>query len=235
MFMANSAGTMTRKNPDGKHPFKKRIDPTQPWLDFLFAKRQGAGLGYAPMRCPYCESSLEPTTPECPACSLTFPRTCALVGALPRLNPVVADTTQSLRLREQKRIRRRIGEMQARFPELVVQVVMHGFPQEHPFTMHAFWLFNAGAFAGEGCRGRHNRALMLAVDPARGEAAVIPGYGLERLLRTEALAHLLELAGPAWEEGRWADGILGVLDGIERLLETAANPLETGGESNGEF
>ena len=37
---------------------------------------------------------------------------------------------------------------------------------------------------------------------------------------------LLVLAGPAWESARWADGLLGVLDGIDQLLESVSLPEE---------
>ncbi len=114
--------------------------------------------------------------------------------------------------------------MQRRFPELSMQVVMHEFPLEHPFSMHVFWLFNAAAFDVHGARGKDNHALLLVIDPARGEAAIIPGYGLEPFLNHEALDHLLELAGPAWEHGLWANGILRVLDGLDQWLETIAKP-----------
>jgi hypothetical protein len=48
------------------------------------------------MHCPFCQTPLKAAAAECPACRLTFPRTSALVGALPRLAPMVADTTRRL-------------------------------------------------------------------------------------------------------------------------------------------
>ncbi len=125
--------------------------------------------------------------------------------------------------------------MQRRFPQLVLQVLMHHFPEEHPFSMHVFWFFNAGNFAGDSRRGKDNHALLVALDPARGEAAIVPGYGLESFLNTEALDHLLELAGPAWENGRWADGIFRVLDGLDQLLESIAVPDDGLVLARGEF
>ncbi len=103
------------------------------------------------------------------------------------------------------------------------------FPQEHPFSMHVFWLFNAAAFDGGSRRGKDNHALLLAIDPARGESAIMPGYGLEPFLNHEALDHLLELAGPSWADGQWAAGILRVLDGLDQWLETIATPHEDAG------
>jgi uncharacterized membrane protein YgcG len=162
---------------------------------------------------------------------LSYPRTGALLGAVPRLAPLVADTTRTLRVTEHARLKRRITAIRRRFPQLALQVAMHRFPVEHPFSMHVFWLFNAADFAGNIHRGKDNHALLLAIDPDRGEAAIMPGYGLEGFLTEEALGHLLELAGPAWQTGRWADGVLRVLDGLELLLETFAIEEEAAGHA----
>lgn len=187
------------------------------------------------MRCPFCQFQLHASAPECPACHLTFPRTHALLGAVPRLNTKVADTTGSLRLADQSKVKTRIMAIERRFPQLVLQVVMHRFPEEHPFPLHVFWLFNAAAFAGEGNRGRDNHALLLAIDPYRGEAAIIPGYGLEPFLAPEAVDQLLQAASPAWAANLWTDGILRLLDGLDQWLETTALPDEPGTAPAGEF
>jgi uncharacterized membrane protein YgcG len=157
------------------------------------------------------------------------------LGAVPRLPLAVADTTETLRTSDHTRIKRRIAVIRRRFPQLVPQVVMHRFPAEHPFSMHVFWLFNAADFAGASQRGRDNHALLLAIDPDRGEAAIMPGYGLEPFLTTAALDHLLEVAGPAWEDERWADGILSVLDRLDLLLETIALPDDRVAPAPGEY
>lgn len=111
---------------------------------------------------------------------------------------------------------------------------MHAFPSEHPFSMHVFWLFNAANFAGHDKRGKENHSLLVALDPFRNVAAIIPGYGLETSLKTKPLDHLLELAGPSWEKRLWADGLLKVLDGLDQLLESIAVP-DDGNHSHGEF
>lgn len=185
------------------------------------------------MQCPFCHNPLEADAYQCPACLLTFPRTSAMVGALPRLTPLVADTTGLLPLTDEPKLKKRIIRIQRRFPQLVLQVVIHAFPAEHPFSMHVFWMFNAANFAGDIRRGKDNHALLVALDPVRCEAAIIPGYGLEEFLPPEALDPLLELAAPAWESGRWAEGIMAVLNGLDPLLESIAIPEETG--ERGEF
>lgn len=185
------------------------------------------------MRCPYCQGPLQAGSPECPACRLSYPRTCTLLGAVPRLAPLVADTTGTLRTADHNRIKRRLERLRRRFPQVAPQVVMHRFPAEHPFSMHVFWLFNAADFAGASHRGRDNHSLMLAIDPLRGESAIIPGYGLEPFLTSDALDRLLVLAGPAWQDRRWSEGILHVLDGLDLLLESIA--VAEDGETAGEF
>lgn len=94
--------------------------------------------------------------------------------------------------------------------------------------MHAFWIFNAGAFAGEGKRGKNNYAVMVVVDPYRMESAIVPGYGLEPLLPREALDHLLEMAGPAFESANWELGFTVLLEGLDQLLDTVTVTDEVG-------
>ena len=125
--------------------------------------------------------------------------------------------------------------MQWRFPELVPQIVMHCFPDAHPFTLHVFWLFNAADFAGASRRGSRNHALLIAIDPGRNEAAIMPGYGLEALLAEESLGRILDAAAPFFRQHRWVDGILQVLDGLDILLESAARPQDAAAVIPGEF
>ncbi len=179
------------------------------------------------MQCPFCQTPLSAAAPECPSCRLTFPRTMPMAGALPRLEPEVADTTGLLTPADREKLRRSIARLQRRFPQLVLQIVIHVFPPEHPFSMHVFAMFNAANFAGGLRRGRDNHALLLALDPVRGEAAIIPGYGLEEFLETAALDPLLHLAAPHWQATRWADGLLGILDALDPLLESIAIPETT--------
>lgn len=148
----------------------------------------------------------------------------ALLGASPRLAGTVSDVAKLMSPGDHDRIRRRILAIRMRFPQLILEVVTYRFPVEHPFSTHVFWLFNASDFAGALRRGRDNHTMMLVLDPGRSEVGIIPGYGLEPFLTDDALGHLLDLAGPAWESQRWADGILGVLNGLDTWLETIAIP-----------
>ena len=109
------------------------------------------------------------------------------------------------------------------------------FPAEHPFAMYAFWLLNAGAFAGEGQRGLKNHSLLILVDPKRNESAIMLGYGLEALVAEEATGNILELAEPAFESGKWETGLQIILEGIDELLASISVEGEGGLERLNEF
>lgn len=186
------------------------------------------------MECPYCRTRLEAGAVECPACRVTFPRASALLGAVPRLVTGVSDEKNLMSAPEIGKVRSAIRLLKDKFPQLMVQIVIHSFPVEHAFGLHAFWLFNAASFSGDTNRGANNHTVLLVVDPKRKESAVVLGYGLEGKVSHEVLDHLQELAGPAWAAGRWADGVLKVLDGLDRLLESIAE-LREFDHSSGEY
>lgn len=146
---------------------------------------------------------------------------------MPRVMPGVSDSTGLLAPGDAAKIKRRTGEFERRFSGLTMQVAVHQFGVEHPFSLHAFWMFNGGSFAGNANRGANNRTVFLAIDPARAESSLAVGYALEPILPRDALDHLLEMAGPFWEAGKWADGIHRVLDGLEHLLASVARPRES--------
>jgi uncharacterized membrane protein YgcG len=148
------------------------------------------------------------------------------------MDTMVSDTTGCLRSGEISRLKREMRVLQRRYPQLVLQIVMHALPTEHPFELYAFWLFNEGAFAGKAKRGSDNHALMILLDPYRCEAAIVPGYGLEPLLKLEWLERVLDMAEPLFGEYRWEDGLQLVLDGLDGMLDSVS-VMEDGEE--GEF
>jgi uncharacterized membrane protein YgcG len=154
---------------------------------------------------------------------LTFPRTSVLLGAVPRLSAVFADTIGCLNARDTAKLHRRIQKLKQRFPQLVLQIVMHRFPEEHPLSLYSFWLFNSAAFFSGLDRGLKNRGLLIVIDPFRQESSIVPGYGLEPLLKQESLDHLLEMSNPAFGDGKWLVGLEALLDGVEVLLESVSS------------
>lgn len=180
------------------------------------------------MRCPYCRTRLTELALECPACRLTLDRATALLGPVPRLGQGVADLAGVLPKGDAAKISKAIGRLMWTFPQVSLHVLLHVFPEDHPFDLHVFWLFNCGGFSTEAQKAGENRSILLALDPALGRSALTVGYGLEPFLGDEALDHLLELAEPAWRNGEWTRGILEVIAGLDRLLESAALEVAAG-------
>jgi hypothetical protein len=180
------------------------------------------------MRCPYCRTRLTELVVECPACRLTLDRATALLGPIPRLGLGVADLAGVLPNGDAAKIAKAVSRLMWTFPQISLHVLLHVFPEDHPFDLHVFWLFNCGGFSNESKKAGENRTILLALDPVKGRSALTVGYGLEPFLGDEVLDHLLELAEPAWLAGEWTRGILEVIAGLDRLLESAALEVATG-------
>lgn len=174
------------------------------------------------MECPFCSTPLVAGIPECPACRVTFPRTATLLGAVPRLTERVSASGRLLGKSAAARIRKALDTLAWRFPQVSMQVVLHEFPETYPFSLYAFWLFNASPVAGQDRRGADNHSILLLVDPKRAEAALQIGYGLEPYVSREALDQVLGQAVPAWRGGRWEEGVLEVIAAVNHLLEGVA-------------
>lgn len=178
------------------------------------------------MRCPYCQTALLENSPECPNCKLTLNRANAILGPLPRFSQGLGGATSVLSTREIKQLGARISEMKRRFPQVTLHIIVRELPTEHSFDLYLFWIFNSAGLSEEAHKGGDNRDILLLVDPAQLRAGMIVGYGLEAFLREEALDHLLALAEPAFRERRWMDGFVCVVEGLDKLLESAAIDIE---------
>jgi hypothetical protein len=178
------------------------------------------------MRCPYCETPISSSAQECETCQLTFGKAAALFGAVPRIHREIFDSTRQLSFSQHKSISKHILHICSKFPQLYVQLVLHSFPPPHPMRTQVFWLFNAGGFSGETRRGPANHTLLIAIDPGRREACLMPGYGLEPFLDEEFLTGLLDATEAYWFRGDWPGGVAKLLELLEDKLETITQPVD---------
>ena len=178
------------------------------------------------MRCPYCQTDLRETVAECPGCKLNLSRAATLLGPVPRFEQGVSDHTRALAEKDTNRILKRIATIEQRFPQVTIQIICQNFPDEHPFSLYVFWIFNLGGLSSATEKAGDNHTILLTLDPVACKSAIMVGYGLEPFLTETAINHVLELAEPAWIDRAWAEGIEAALDGIEPLLESAIR--ETG-------
>jgi uncharacterized membrane protein YgcG len=148
-------------------------------------------------------------------------RASRLLGSLPRIMPGVEDAAALLKPREMRKLKERVRELERRFPQVHVHVMVRNFSPEQPIELFAFWIFNGGQLAQEAHKGGENRDVLFIIDPVNHRMALMVGYGLEPFLRQQALDHLLATAAPHMREQRWLVGFLRVLDGLDLLLESA--------------
>lgn len=173
------------------------------------------------MRCPYCRSPLTELAPECPQCRLNLNRVASLVGPVPRITPGISDSTGAITRREAKRLLKRVERIRQRFPQIRIQILVHHFPQNHPFELHVFWIFNLGGLFRDNEKAGENHTVLIALDPIANQSSVMVGYGLEPFITVNQLDEILEPAVPAWSDRAWAEGLEIVLDELEPLLEQA--------------
>jgi len=180
-------------------------------------------LCYLPlMRCPYCRTVVEEQAAECPSCQLSYQRTTALLGSLPRIMPNMQDASVILSPRELRKLKAHVRKLEDRFPQVRWHLVVQNLPLDRPIDLYAFWIFNSGMLAMEADKGAENRDIMVLLDPSSHRVAMMVGYGLEPFLQQQALDHLLSSIEPMWSAGQWLAGFLALLDGLDALLESAA-------------
>lgn len=176
------------------------------------------------MTCPYCEAPIAPAAQECESCHLTFPKTSALFGAMPLIHREVHDSTRQLTKSHKKDIQKHILRLRMKYPQLYVQVILYPFPPPHPMRTQVFWMFNAAGFSGDTRRGPGNHTLVIAIDPARREVALMPGYGLEPFMDESLLTNLLDSSDTFWQIGDWPGGIISLLGRLDSHLEIMTQP-----------
>jgi predicted AAA+ superfamily ATPase len=94
-----------------------------------------------------------------------------------------------------RKLYEKVRELERRFPQVHVHVVVRNFTPEQPIELFAFWIFNGGHLAQEAHKGGGNRDVLFVLDPVHQRMALMVGYGLEPFLRQQALDHLLQRGG----------------------------------------
>jgi len=158
-----------------------------------------------------------------------------LFGAVPRIHREVHDDVGVLTAHQTKDMQMQIMRMREKYPQLHVQVLFYSTSKEYPVRTQVFWLFNAAAFAGDIHRGGDNHTFLVAIDPLIGEAALMPGYGLEPMLDEDILGEMLNCVEDYWADGDWVGGVLCILDMLDERLGPQTEALEEPLTSPGEY
>ena len=170
------------------------------------------------IECPYCQNLLKEASSECPQCHIDIEKLARLMGPMPAIFGGVSQNGARLSTREVKRLTKVTEKFQRRFPQSRLHLLCRSFSQEMDFKVILFWLFNKGGLSNQGNRGGKNRDIVLLIEPTRGKAGVIVGYGLEPLLSQETLDRVVLSAEEKLKNGEFAAAFETMVDEITKEL-----------------
>ncbi len=170
------------------------------------------------MKCPACGNNLDAPEPMCPACKFTLRRLDAKFGTVPLHSHYLTDRASSLTSAEAARLGKLLHRFENKFPQSVFSVFVTDLPAGTNVGEFAFWLANRAQFGSLEAVGEYNFDLLLVVEADTGNAALIVGYGLERIILEDDLNVALTAALPALRDGKLECGIRLCVEEMTRQL-----------------
>ncbi len=139
-------------------------------------------------------------------------------GIAPALAGPIADTTGVMGALAHRRAAHVIAEVERRFPQVNVAVVLMEVPQQAPLVPYAFWIFNRGSLSSAVEKGGMNRLVMLLIDTNSDRAIVMVGYGLEPFIQEIHLQSCLQALEQPLRRKRYAPAIESFTRELDRQL-----------------
>lgn len=184
------------------------------------------------MKCPSCGSSLEAPAAVCPACKFTLRQLDTTFGTVPLHSRYLTDRARSLTTGEVNRLGKLLRRFEQKFPQSVFSVFVTDLPAEATVGEFAFWLANRAQFGSVEAVGGFNFDLLLVIEAETGNAALIVGYGLEKLILEDDLNVALKAALPALRSGKLARGIRLCVEEMTRQLTEICKAAEAPKKQN---
>jgi hypothetical protein len=158
--------------------------------------------------CPACGGPLKPDSKWCPACEFTGSHTLDLYPDDPPPLLPVLDAVGLLNESDIRKIGSARESLRRRFPQFHWRICLVNLPADASLPVFGFWLLNACPMHdGESVEDRAWTILLL-IDDASGEAAVIPGYGAEPFVSDDEWKSVLAPMSAPWRAGKPADAIV---------------------------
>lgn len=139
-------------------------------------------------------------------------------GIPPALRRPIADLTGVLGSIAQRRAAHVISEVERRFPQLSIAVVLMEVPPQAPLVPYAFWIFNRGSLSSAVAKGGENHLVMLLIDTNSDRAITMVGYGLEPFMQETHLQSCLQAAQQPLQRRRFAQAIESFARELDRQL-----------------
>ncbi len=169
--------------------------------------------------CPACGGPLKADSNWCPACNFTGADTFVLFpDPPPPLLPILdaAGILTDDGIQKIESAREKIGR---RFPQFQWRICSVCLPKETSLPVFGFWLLNACPLhPGETAENRAWTILLL-INAATGQAAVIPGYSAEPFLSSDEWKSILSNMINPWRAKNPVEAILRFLKCSRTQLE----------------
>ena len=187
--------------------------------------RRGGAWYNRGVRCPTCRAPAIETDAACRQCGFSLELADRTFGIPPTLQGPIADTTRVLGTFAKRRALHVINEVERRFPQLSIAVILLEVPPEAALVPYAFWLFNRGSLSSAVCKGGENRLVMLLIDTNSDRAITMIGYGLEPLMQEVHLQSCLQAAFQPLQRKHFAQAIESFTRELDRQLVALCNLL----------
>ena len=130
----------------------------------------------------------------------------------------LTDSAGILRRGDRERVEQAMQRIAKRFPQIFVAVYTGALGEVAHLRQFGFWLLNRSAFEDVPAEKPNEAGILLTIDPESKAAGMVFGYFLEPFLEESDTFDCLSRAHAYWLEGRYAEGIIRVLQHLEGIL-----------------
>lgn len=170
------------------------------------------------MRCPACRTPAIEIDAACRQCGFSLEAADRAFGIAPTLTRPITDTHSALGILAKRSAQAVIEQVERRFPQLGLGIVLTALPPQTPLSPYAFWLFNRGQLSSALEKGGDNRLVLLLIDTSTQQAVAMVGYGLEPLMKESQLQTCIQATFTALQRGRHGQAIEAFVRELDRQL-----------------
>ena len=170
------------------------------------------------MRCPACQTPAIETDATCRQCGFSLETADRAFGIAPTLERPISDNSGVLGSFARKKVARVIADLERRFPQVAVAVVLTEVPQQAPLAAYTFWIFNRSQLSSAVEKGGANHLVLLLIDTQTKRAITMVGYGLEPFVQETHLQSCLQAAEQPLQNGHFGQAIEAFTRELDRQM-----------------
>ncbi len=171
--------------------------------------------------CPACAGPLKPDAKRCQSCNFTGGDSMAIFpDAPPPLFPII-DAAGIFKGNDIPKIENARRLLEHRFPQFQWRICCICLPPTTRLSLFGFWLLNVAPFHDHESLNERAWTVLLVINAATGQAAIIPGYAAEPFLSDDEWKILLSTMTSSWQAGKPADAVVRFFKVSRKQLDRA--------------